>query len=144
MVEFPIHRITEKDPQQKGFSVPPAEDKNTGIQENAQVAEEGRVAPPPLPESQSVRHVSDGIHEYAHQRPGINNSDGTPDPSVWRRSLGIIAVMFTPINSVVAISLVVALVKPLKALFVDISGVGGPSWAGPDGNPPLSFIIDTG
>lgn len=117
MVEFPIHSITEKDPQRKEFSVPPVEDKNPGIQENTQVSEEGRAASPPLPES---------------------------DPSVWRRSLRIIAVMFTPINTVIAISLVVALVKPLKSLFVDISGVDGPSWAGPDGNPPLSFIIDTG
>lgn len=144
MVEFFIHRVTEKDPQRKEFSVPPAEDKNPGIQENTQVAEEGRLASPPLPESQSVQHAPDGTHEYAYQRPGINNSDGASDSSVWRRSLGIIAVMFTPINSAIAISLVVALVEPLKALFVDISGVGGPSWAGPDGNPPLSFIIDTG
>ena len=144
MWSSPIHKITEKASQRKEFSVPPAEDKNPGIQENTQVAEEGRVASPPLPESQSVQHVSDGIHEYTRQRPGINDSGGAPDSSAWRRPLRIIATMFTPINSVIAVSLVVALVEPLKALFVDISGVGGPSWAGPDGNPPLSFIIDTG
>jgi len=105
-----------------------------------QDAEEGRVASPALPESQFFQQAPS-----AHPRPGVGGNDGAPDPaSAWKRFLKFVAGMVTPINSVIAVSLVVALVKPLKALFVDISGVGGPSWAGPDGNPPLSFIIDTG
>jgi hypothetical protein len=48
----------------------------------------------------------------------------------------------TPISAIVAISLLIALVDPLKALFVDFEG--GPSWNGPDGKPPLAFVIDTG
>ena len=50
--------------------------------------------------------------------------------------------MVTPISSVVAISLLIALVGPLKASFVSFEG--GPSWKGPDGKPPLAFVIDTG
>lgn len=134
-----LHKVPEKDPQRKECSVPPAEDKKLGIQENMQDAEEGRVASPALPESQFVQQTPS-----AHPRPGVNGNDGAPDPSTWKRFLKFVAGMFTPINSVIVVSLVVALVEPLKALFVDISGVGGPSWAGPDGNPPLSFIIDTG
>jgi predicted permease len=140
----PTHKITEKDPQRKESSVPPVEDKKSGIQENMQDIEGGRVASPALPESQSIQRISNGAHEYAHQRPGASDSDGAPDPSAWKRLFKTVAMIFTPINSAIAASLVVALVKPLKALFVDTSGVGGPSWAGPDGNPPLSFIIDTG
>jgi hypothetical protein len=63
-------------------------------------------------------------------------------PSRSRRVLTAIAVVVTPISSIVAISLLIALVDPLKALFVSFEG--GPSWRGPDGKPPLAFIIDTG
>jgi len=51
-------------------------------------------------------------------------------------------VVVTPISATVAISLLIALVGPLKALFVSLEG--GPSWNGPDGKPPLAFVIDTG
>ena len=63
-------------------------------------------------------------------------------PSLSKRVLAAIAVAVTPISVVVAISLLVALVDPLKGLFVDFEG--GPSWEGPDGKPPLAFVIDTG
>jgi hypothetical protein len=67
-------------------------------------------------------------------RPGV--------PSRSRRLLTAIAVVVTPMSSVVAISLLIALVDPLKALFVSFEG--GPSWEGPDGKPPLAFVVDTG
>lgn len=63
-------------------------------------------------------------------------------PSWLRRVLAAIAVLVTPISSTVAISLLIALVNPLKALFVSFEG--GPSWRAPDGKPPLAFVIDTG
>lgn len=63
-------------------------------------------------------------------------------PSRSRRVLAAIAIVVTPISATVAISLFVALVEPLKALFVSFEG--GPSWKGPDGHPPLGFVIDTG
>ena len=58
------------------------------------------------------------------------------------RVFAAIAVVVTPISAIVAISLLIALVDPLKALFVSFEG--GPSWKGPDGRPPLAFVIDTG
>lgn len=63
-------------------------------------------------------------------------------PSWLKRVLAAIAVLVTPISLTVAISLLIALVDPLKALFVSFEG--GPSWKAPDGKPPLAFVIDTG
>ncbi|KAI0638609.1 auxin efflux carrier [Trametes polyzona] len=54
-----------------------------------------------------------------------------------------LAALITPVTITLAISLPIALVQPLKALFVDVSDIGGPSWKGPDGRPPLAFLIDT-
>ncbi|KAH9894005.1 auxin efflux carrier [Cubamyces lactineus] len=48
-----------------------------------------------------------------------------------------------PVTVAISISLPVALVQPLKALFVDVSSQGGPNWHGPDGRPPLAFVMDT-
>jgi auxin efflux carrier family protein len=63
-------------------------------------------------------------------------------PSSSRRVLTVIAVVITPISVTVAISLLIALLDPLKGLFVNFEG--GPSWEAPDGKPPLAFVIDTG
>ncbi|EPQ50561.1 hypothetical protein GLOTRDRAFT_66910 [Gloeophyllum trabeum ATCC 11539] len=52
-----------------------------------------------------------------------------------------VSAVITPVTATLAVSLPIALVNPLKALFVPVSG--GPSWTGPDGKPPLAFIIDT-
>ncbi|KAH9854916.1 auxin efflux carrier [Lenzites betulinus] len=54
-----------------------------------------------------------------------------------------LAALITPVTITLAISLPIALVQPLKALFVDVSAIGGPDWKGPDGRPPLAFMIDT-
>ncbi|KAJ8489251.1 hypothetical protein ONZ51_g3042 [Trametes cubensis] len=54
-----------------------------------------------------------------------------------------LSALFTPVTITLAVSLPIALIQPLKALFVDVSDIGGPSWKGPDGRPPLAFIIDT-
>lgn len=62
----------------------------------------------------------------------------------FRRFLQALSFLFTPINLVIFGALCIALVQPLKALFVDVSAEGGPSWKGPDGKPPLGFLIDTG
>ena len=67
-------------------------------------------------------------------QPGATSRSG--------RVLAAIAVVVTPISAIVAVSLLIALVDPLKALFVSFEG--GPSWKGPDGKPPLAFVIDTG
>lgn len=52
--------------------------------------------------------------------------------------------LMDPVAITILVSLPIALVKPLKALFVDTRDVGGPDWHGPDGRPPLFFIIDSG
>ena len=62
----------------------------------------------------------------------------------FQRFLQTLSFVFAPLNLVIAVSLCISLVQPLKALFVDVSSDGGPSWKGPDGRPPLAFIMDTG
>lgn len=62
----------------------------------------------------------------------------------FKRFLQNLLFIFAPINLVIGVSLCIALVQPLKALFIDVSAEGGPSWKGPDGRPPLAFLIDTG
>ncbi|TFK52795.1 auxin efflux carrier [Heliocybe sulcata] len=52
-----------------------------------------------------------------------------------------VSAIITPVTATLAVSLPIALINPLKALFVPVSG--GPSWTGPDGRPPLAFVIDT-
>ncbi|KAK7689417.1 hypothetical protein QCA50_007209 [Cerrena zonata] len=54
-----------------------------------------------------------------------------------------LAAIVNPVTVSLIISLPIALIQPLKALFVDVSNIGGPSWKGPDGRPPLAFVIDT-
>lgn len=68
-------------------------------------------------------------------------------PSSFKRFLRVLrplSVVVTPITVTIAISLPIALIQDLKALFVDVSADGGPDWHGPDGRPPLAFVIDTG
>ena len=79
--------------------------------------------------------------------PVYARSSSTTTPSSnprFKKILQILYPAFAPINVVIGASLCIALVQPLKALFVDVSAEGGPSWKGPDGKPPLAFIIDTG
>jgi auxin efflux carrier family protein len=62
--------------------------------------------------------------------------------------LAPLRVVITPITMTIAVSLPIALITPLKALFVDVSDVtdkySSGSWRGPDGKPVLNFLIDTG
>ncbi|KAI0776750.1 auxin efflux carrier [Trametes elegans] len=76
-----------------------------------------------------------------------DNDAVTLPPSKLKHRLGVIfsplKALLKPVTIAIAVSLPVALIKPLKALFVDISDQGGPSWHGPDGRPPLIFVMDT-
>jgi auxin efflux carrier family protein len=65
-------------------------------------------------------------------------------PPVIHRALRAVSVIVTPITMTIAVALPIALIQQLKALFVDTTAAGGPSWKGPDGRPPLAFILDTG
>jgi len=73
-----------------------------------------------------------------------SSTTGSLSKPRFRQFLQTLSMVFTPINLVIGVSLCISLVQPLKALFVDVSVEGGPSWKGPDGKPPLAFIIDTG
>ena len=95
----------------------------------------------------SVRSYQ-GSPAQSHHCHGPQATPPAPTPTrpevrsrPWR-VLAAMAVVVTPISAIVAISLPIALVDPLKALFVSFEG--GPSWNGPDGKPPLAFVIDTG
>ncbi|KAF8915345.1 auxin efflux carrier [Mucidula mucida] len=55
--------------------------------------------------------------------------------------LRVIGTLFTPITVTMYISLTCALIPQLKALFVKSDT--GPQYHGPDGNPPLTFVIQT-
>lgn len=63
--------------------------------------------------------------------------------SVWRSIWMAVSPMLTPATMGVIFSIPIALVQPLKALFVDV-----PGWTGtlihnaPDGKPPLAFFFD--
>ncbi|KAJ3851194.1 auxin efflux carrier [Lentinula lateritia] len=75
----------------------------------------------------------------------------THDTSKWERlfplwftkAIKTISVIITPVTITLAISLPVSVIQPLKALFTDATASGGPDWTGPDGSPPLNFIMDT-
>ena len=65
-------------------------------------------------------------------------------PPFLARLIRQLTNIVNPITLTLLISLPIALIQPLKALFVDTSQAGGPNWKGPDGRPPLYFVIDTG
>lgn len=74
------------------------------------------------------------VHAAPFERP--------PYPKIKRLLLRIYAVL-SPVTVSLLLSLPMALVPQLKALFVDVSELGGPDWKGPDGRPPLAFLLDT-
>ena len=89
------------------------------------------------------------------QPPSPSEHNGQPGPTLEAKNHSlfphIISRIFQPIFAVInpvtialLIALPIALIQPLKALFVDVSSLGGPAWKGPDGRPPLAFMIDTG
>lgn len=61
-----------------------------------------------------------------------------------KKTLRPLSAAVTPITTSLAISLPIALIPDLKALFVNTTDQGGPDWHGPDGNPPLNFVYTTG
>ncbi len=57
--------------------------------------------------------------------------------------LGSLSALLKPVTLSLVISIPTALIKPLKALFVDCASQGCPNWHGPDNRPPLAFVMDT-
>ncbi|KAJ3800764.1 auxin efflux carrier [Lentinula aff. detonsa] len=88
------------------------------------------------------------IHSHDSSETTLPLAHNTPKwerffPSWFVRTLKSISVIITPVTIALAISLPVSVIQPLKALFTDATASGGPDWTGPDGSPPLNFIMDT-
>lgn len=90
---------------------------------------------PPATPPPSIHHPSEHPNIPAHPSSYFDR---------LKKTLRPLSAAVTPITTSLAISLPIALITDLKALFVDTTDQGGPSWHGPDGNPPLNFIYVTG
>ncbi|KAF8518031.1 auxin efflux carrier [Hysterangium stoloniferum] len=64
-------------------------------------------------------------------------------PPTLVKFIRVLSSTVSPVTVTVVLSIPIALIQPLKALFVDTTRIGGPDWKGPDGHPPLFFMIDT-
>ncbi|KAI0758145.1 hypothetical protein C8Q74DRAFT_1373182 [Fomes fomentarius] len=94
--------------------------------------------PPPTP-SQSVRNFN---ARSMTLRSATLNTPALPQKIV--RLFRPLSAVVTPVTIALVTSLPISLVNPLKALFVDISDISSYMFKGPDGRPPLAFLIDTG
>ncbi|KIY43078.1 hypothetical protein FISHEDRAFT_54136 [Fistulina hepatica ATCC 64428] len=96
--------------------------------------------PPPTPASAAASMHS--VHEEEdHEEPA-----GCISRFIPARVLATVRplrAIVTPVTFSLAISIPCALIQDLKALFTNATASGGPSWHGPDGNPPLAFVLDT-
>ncbi|KAI0076962.1 auxin efflux carrier [Panus rudis PR-1116 ss-1] len=107
------------------------------------------VGPLPLPSTSAApptpilsRAASEHtVHEEEEEEEASNNSGVVPP--IVRRVFAPLSAIVSPVTISLVISLPIALIQPLKALFIDVSSTGGPNWKGPDGRPPLAFAIDT-
>ncbi|KAK9896043.1 auxin efflux carrier [Cystobasidium minutum MCA 4210] len=99
-------------------------------------AEKGEAPSSPVSKEEANKKDEDDLSnvEVIEERPKI---------SVWRSIWMAIRPMLTPATMGVIFSIPIALVQPLKALFVEV-----PGWTGmairnaPDGKPPLAFFFD--
>lgn len=77
-----------------------------------------------------------------HQPPSPVASVKRPSP--WKRLSAILKSFLMPVSLAVIISIPCALIPPLRALFTNTAGWSGTRIPfGPDGKPPLSFILET-
>ena len=108
-----------------------------------------------VPRNSSMEQQTSASVNSLPQPPSPSEHNGQPGPTLEAKNHSlfphIISRIFQPIFAVInpvtialLIALPIALIQPLKALFVDVSSLGGPAWKGPDGRPPLAFMIDTG
>ena len=108
-----------------------------------------------VPRNSSMEQQTSASLNSLPQPPSPSEHNGQPGPTLEAKNPflfpHIISRIFQPIFAVInpvtialLIALPIALIQPLKALFVDVSSLGGPAWKGPDGRPPLAFMIDTG
>jgi auxin efflux carrier family protein len=92
------------------------------------------------------------ISHSSHKSEKIQPQEPAPElPHTSALHMALVQRVLKPLraaaNSItitLVTSLIISVVKDLKALFVDVSEQGGPTWHGPDGRPPLAFMIETG
>jgi auxin efflux carrier family protein len=105
----------------------------------------GVCTPQPAASLQAPRSPAAPLTPSQTSRPP---SSRVPFLSGVLKTVAPLRVVITPITLTIAVSLPIALITPLKALFVDVSDVTDKysrgSWRGPDGKPVLNFVIDTG
>ncbi len=99
-------------------------------------------AVPPVPPPTPAHSTRNFDTQSIAQRSETLNIPSLPQKIV--RVFRPLGALVTPVTCTLAVSLPIALIQPLKALFVDVSATGGPSFKGPDSRPPLAFMIDTG
>ncbi|KAI0294208.1 auxin efflux carrier [Russula brevipes] len=93
--------------------------------------------------------VSDGITPPTSPEVQVPQRTAIHDPSFsrsfFRRSRHFSAQLLKPTPIVIVIAIVIALVDPLKALFLAPSANFQPRFrpVAPDGLPPLAFVLDT-
>lgn len=88
-------------------------------------------------------------HRHPHKKEDEGDDEeqdsvATPRIPLWRRILtGVIGIL-NPVSISLFFALPIALISPLKALFVNVDNWTGTRIPnGPDGKPPLAFVLDT-
>jgi hypothetical protein len=105
---------------------------------NSIISQKALTSTLPLPSTTSDENI-ERSHEHAaadHRRPSCR---------LYSRFRHFLTELLKPIPIVIAVSVVTALVDPLKALFLPPSGNFQPKFrpVAPDGQPPLAFVLDT-
>ncbi|KAJ7143748.1 auxin efflux carrier [Mycena epipterygia] len=99
----------------------------------------------PTSDSRSVSFKEDEGEVSAHAVPELLGDQTSPSPSklrrIGRRLMSFGRELCAPASLSIILSFPIALIPPLKGLFVPVQSPHIPS--APDGRPPLSFLFDT-
>ena len=95
----------------------------------------------PLPAVHAIHSLEDPVKVASLSEKAAEAADKRRACAGVRDTL---APLLKPVTVSLAVSIPVALVQPLKALFIDCTATGCPAWHGPDGRPVLAFVMDTG
>ncbi|KAF5391228.1 hypothetical protein D9757_003032 [Collybiopsis confluens] len=105
--------------------------------------------PPKTTPTQSPNLYSSTSSEITLQHPATQLETSSPSkwghllPAWFLKTIRTSSVIITPVTIALVVSLPVSVIQPLKALFTDATASGGPDWTGPDGSPPLNFVMET-
>jgi hypothetical protein len=110
--------------------------------ETQATAEQSTEKGSPMPDTPSAPLVAELARTPSRPRaPSLSApSLSRKQPSLLARILRPLQAVLTPVTCTLLVSLPIALIQPLKSLFVPTPSY---AFAGPDGRPPLAFVIDT-